>query len=307
MMGLSARMRSHLYINVACLCWAGNMTVGRALRDMIGPWALAGSRSLFTALIFYGLYRLLGRGDEPPLKKDWKAILFMTITGVAGYQLLFYYGLHFTTGINASLIHAASPLVTLAMAWLYLRSPFHGAHIVGGVLSLVGIAVIMSGGDLSNLSELNLNFGDLLLAFGVIMFAGYAVVGRKVMPARSILSLTTLMTFFSVILLLPGGIIEAIIQPPELSWKLAAGIAYVTLFPGVIAFLAWNYGVQEVGPTETMVFMNMTPVYVVIFSAFFLNETLTPSQLSGGALVIGGCLFAALVPALLKKISAARN
>jgi drug/metabolite transporter (DMT)-like permease len=273
---------------------------------MIGPWGLACTRSIFTALIFYILYRLLGTGDEPPLKKDWKAILFMTITGVAGYQVLFYYGLHFTTGINAALIHGITPLATIAMAWFFLRSPFNGAQIVGGVLSVVGIAIIMSSGDLSNLTELRLNFGDLLLTFGVLMFAGYAVVARQVMPARSVLSATALMTYFSVILLLPGGIFEVITEPPELNWSLVAGIAYVIIFPGVVAFLAWNYGVKELGPTETMVFMNMTPVYVVIFSTYFLNETLTGSQLSGGLLVIAGCLFAALVPEILKRTTSTK-
>lgn len=300
----SARFRSHLYINLACLCWAGNMVVGRAMREMIGPWTLVSSRSLFSAIIFYWLYRLLGRGEEPPLRKDWIVILFMALTGAGGYQLLFYYGLHFTTGINASLIHAASPLVTLAMAWVFLRAPFHGAHIVGGLFSILGIAVIMAGGDLARLLELKLNVGDLLLALGVFLFAGYAVVGRLVMPARSILSLTAWMTLFSVLMVLPGGVVEALHQPPEMTWLLVAGIAYITIFPGVVAFLAWNYGVQEIGPTETMVFMNMTPVYVVLFSSLFLNETLTDSQLIGGLLVVGGCLFAALAPAVLRRFAA---
>ena len=72
------------------------------------------------------------------------------------------------------------------------------------------------------------------------------------------------------------------------------GLLYVTIFPGVLAFLAWNWSVKVVGPAEAMAFMNMIPLYVVLLATYLLGEPLQGYQLFGGTLIVGGCLAAAL-------------
>lgn len=293
--GRRAQVQAHLLINLACLIWAGNMTVGRAARELIGPWSLVSLRAVFASFLFYALLKRYGRAGEPPLRSDWKPLLFMTLTGAAGYQAAFYYGLRFTNIINASVIHALAPLATIVLAAVVLKTVIRRPQVVGGWLSVAGVAIVVSGGSWSQLRALRLNPGDLLMLLAVVMWAGYSVAARQVLQRRSLISTTFIMTWMSALIMLPFGLLEMCAHPPAFGWPLVGTLFYVTVFAGVLAFLAWNRAVQTIGPVGAMAFMNMTPLYAAIASTILLAEPLTGVQLVGGILVVGGCLVAALV------------
>lgn len=49
----AAALRAFLWVNLACLCWAGNLGVGRLLRDDIPPWLLVALRTLVAAALLW--------------------------------------------------------------------------------------------------------------------------------------------------------------------------------------------------------------------------------------------------------------
>lgn len=296
-----ARFAPHLWINLACVFWAGNMTVGRALRGHIGPGLIVTLRGALSLVLLVVLVRLLSRREEPPLRQDFGRLCFMAFTGVAGYQGLLYLGLRHTDAINAALMNSAGPLVAMLMAWLALGSVVRPLQWVGAVLSLVGIAVILSGGSLAQLRAIEFNVGDLAMLAGVVMWAGYSVIGRGVMQSRSVLSVTVITSALSLLMVAPWGAWEAASTPPQLTPMVWAGLAYVAVFVGVGALMAWNYGVKAMGPAEAMAFMNMTPLYAVLMSTLLLHEPMRGHQLAGAVLVVGGSLLAALGPEWLRR------
>ncbi len=291
-----ARFLPHLWINLACVFWAGNMTVGRALRGHIGPGLIVTLRGAMSLLLLLILLRFLGTRKEPPLKQDFWLLLFMAFTGVAGYQGLLYLGLRYTDAINAALMNSAGPLVAIVMAWAVLGTTVHRVQWFGGLTSLLGIAVILSGGSVERLLAVRFNVGDLAMLVGVFMWAGYSVAGRIVMRERSVLSVTTITSSMALLMVTPWGLWEAQTAAPVLTPAVWAGLAYMAVFVGVGALLAWNYGVKAVGPAEAMAFMNMTPLYAVVLSTWILHEPMRGPQLVGAVLVVGGSLLAALGP-----------
>jgi drug/metabolite transporter (DMT)-like permease len=291
---VSERLKAHLLINLSCLFWAGNMTVGRALRDLVGGWTIVSARCLLSGLIFLLLLRILEPAGRAHGRSDFPKLLVMALTGIAGYQGALYFGLRFTDAINVSLIHAAAPLVTILMVWIWLGLAIRGAQLVGVLSSAAGIAVIITEGEWQRLGAVSLNPGDLLILLGITLFSVYNVVGRDVMQRRSVLSATAMATLLSALLLLPVGGWEVTQTQPVWGWGTALGLLYVTIFPGVLAFLAWNWSVKVVGPAEAMAFMNMIPLYVVLLATYLLGEPLQGFQVFGGTLIVGGCLAAAL-------------
>lgn len=305
MAGMS-RFLPHLWINLACVFWAGNMTVGRALRGQIGPGLIVTLRGALSLLLLVILVRVLRRTPEPPLRKDFWRLCFMAATGVAGYQGLLYLGLQYTDAINAALMNSAGPLVAMLMAWVLLGTVVRPVQWMGAALSLVGIAVILSGGSFTQLRAVHFNVGDLAMLVGVVMWAAYSVAGRVVMQSRSVLSVTVITSAMSLVMMAPWGLWEMQNTTPQFTPAVWAGLAYVGVFVGFGALLAWNNGVKAVGPAEAMAFMNMTPLYAVLASTLLLHEPMRDYQLAGAVLVLGGSLLAALGPQWAQRRATAR-
>ena len=69
-------------------------------------------------------------------------------------------------------------------------------------------------------------------------------------------------------------------------------LAYVALFPSVVAYIFWNRGVREVGPNAAGVTLQLMPIFGALLAAAFLGERLAGHHWLGGALVLSGILLA---------------
>jgi drug/metabolite transporter (DMT)-like permease len=65
------------------------------------------------------------------------------------------------------------------------------------------------------------------------------------------------------------------------------------LFATTAATLLWNYGVSRVPAAEAGVFVNLEPALGAVLGVVVLGETLGPTGLAGGALIIGAAVMAA--------------
>ncbi len=294
MINKAPRLFAHLALAAACLFWAGNMVVARMLAEYMGGWHVVAGRCLVSAVLFW----LLLKWVEPQQRLQWRPLgvgLFMAITGVVGYQGLLYFGVRVTSVINTSLIHATAPLVTLLMAALVLRSPFGRVQLAAAIVSFLGILVIVTEGDWRILATLSFSQGDLLIMLATVSFSAYSIAGRKVMSQRSVLEVTTLITVWAALIALPLAGWEGQSNPASWSAQAFLGLAYITIFPGVLAMLAWNFAIKVVGPADAMLYMNTVPVIAVVMSVLFLGEQLQFSQGIGGLLVLAGCLASVLI------------
>jgi len=68
---------------------------------------------------------------------------------------------------------------------------------------------------------------------------------------------------------------------------------YIGIAPTVSGFLSWHAGVRRLGSVGAMVFYNTLPLYGALLGHLFLGESSGMAYLVGGALIIGGGLWAA--------------
>lgn len=121
----------------------------------------------------------------------------------------------------------------------------------------------------------------------------YSVLGRQVMRCRSALSTTAFSAFLGLPLLLLAAMWEMRAFAVDAHPGLILAVLYIGIAPTVIGFLSWNAGVRRLGSGRAMVFYNTLPLYGALFGYLFLGEPIGLSHLLGGALVIGGGLWAA--------------
>jgi drug/metabolite transporter (DMT)-like permease len=279
-------------VNLATLTWATNMTLGRWLRDSIGPLTLAAAR-FFIASLFFAALLQRRPAEERRLGRDRWLLLGMALSGVAVFTPILYLGLRFTTAVNATLINGFGPLITGLLSALLIREPMSRRQLTGAIVGLAGVIVLISGGSLAFWQAVRGNVGDLIVLGAVALWGLYSVLGHQVMRHRSALSATALSVFLGLPLLLLAAAWEVQTFPVSLRPEVVLAVLYIGIAPAVIGFLSWNSGVRRLGSSGAMVFYNMLPLYGALLGYLFLGESIGPAHLLGGALIISGGLWAA--------------
>ena len=62
----------------------------------------------------------------------------------------------------------------------------------------------------------------------------------------------------------------------------------MSIFPSVIAFAAWNRGVELIGANRSGPFLHLVPVYTAILGSTLLGEHLAVFHIAGFALILSG-------------------
>jgi drug/metabolite transporter (DMT)-like permease len=217
----------------------------------------------------------------------------MALSGVAAFAPTLYLGLRFTTAVNATLINGFGPLITGLLAALLNQEPMSRRQLAGAAVGLVGILILISGGSLTFWKTARINVGDLITLGAVVLWALYSVIGRRVMRRRSALSATAFSAFLGLPLLLLAAVWELQRFPVHTAPEVVLAVFYIGIAPTVIGFLSWNAGVRRLGASGAMVFYNTLPLYGALLGTLFLGESFGPAHWIGGALIVGGGIWAA--------------
>ncbi len=290
---LKQRPSPYLLLVLTTLFWSGNFVLGRAVRTVMPPLALSFWRwavALFILLPFaWG--RL--RRQWPLLARHWRSLTLLSILGVVNFNTLVYTGLQSTTALNAVMMVSTTPVFIVALSFLLLRQQVTLRQALGIGVSLLGMVAIVTRGQLGVLLEQRLNHGDLWVLGAVLSWALYSVC-LKWRPAEldSLSFMTATVGIGVVFLLLLYG------------WEFSRGsrfqpnaatlgsIAYVAVFPSVLAYIFWNRAVAELGANRAGHFMHLMPAFGAVLSLLLLDERLYPFHAAGIALIAAGLYLA---------------
>lgn len=267
------------------LFWAGNYIFGSLVVTELTPVGLTFTRWLFASILLLMIAQKMEKPDWKEVLKQWPKILGLSLFGIIGYNLFLYYALYYTSPLNASLVNSFNPgLIAIASA-VYLREKISKYHVLGIVISFLGVFIVLTKGNLIKAFEINYNIGDLLILAAVIMWTVYSMIGKKLTTVPPITS-TAVSGMLSAFLLLPVAIYQDI-DYANISTLSLVGLIYIILFPSLCSFVFWNIGVREIGAAKAGIFMNLNPVFTAAIS-WAMGQQITMVQLIGGLLVFAG-------------------
>jgi len=283
------------YLLIATALWAGNAIAGRILvsSGAVSPITLSAVRWGLAALLLFPLgWRVFA--SNSPLWQNKKRFVLLGLFGVGSYNVLLYLALETSTAINVTLIGASMPIWMLFIGAVFYQTKPSVLQLLGAVISLIGVAIVLTRGDLSTLLSMQMVVGDLLIMLATILWACYSWMLSR--PGKSTERqwpwAQFLMAQVFVGLLWTGFFdgfeIAAGNAHLDLNFWTASLILFVAVGPSLIAYRCWGLGVNGAGPTVAAFFANFIPLFTAILSAAMLGE---PPQLFHGvafALIVNG-------------------
>ncbi len=294
--------KNRRYYGMACallatMLWAGAFVVARLAVGQISPMTLGATR-WFMALLILCVFTL------PRVKKEWHIakkflpqIFAAALTGVAAYSPLSYFAAQTTSAINLSLISVTTPIFIVIISSVMGQKQSSNTWI-GCTVALIGSFYLVANGDLEKLVGLQFAAGDILMLLAAVGFAIYSLILRKIPEGLSQLTIMTLMSFFAVLLLIPCVIWES--TQPSMIFNMNGIVFFSIIFSAVcssvIAWLAWNMGLEHAGPATSGMIYYSLPLWGGLFAYLFLGETMGSVHLVSGILIIGGIFWASRAP-----------
>ncbi|WP_156953315.1 DMT family transporter [Afifella pfennigii] len=282
----------YLLLTLAPLFWAGNAVVGRAVVEAFPPVLLAQFRWIGAALLILPFAWRYIRADLPVIRRHFWPLTLLTLSGITVFNTLLYTALAYTTALNVVLLQAAIPLAIALIVFFLYRERLTGGQLAGILVSLFGVATIVSGGDWRVLAELELNPGDAIMLFAVFVYGLYSSLLKR-RPALHWLSFLGVTVTWGAILLLPATAFS-LARGAEVTISagtLLAGI-YVILFPSVLSYICFNRGVDLVGPNRAGPFFHLVPLFGALMSVVLLGEPFTLAHAVGATCILGGVFVA---------------
>ncbi len=279
-------------LTMTVLLWSGNIIVGRAAHASFPPVALTFWRWTLALLILLPFAWPHVRRDAAVLKRAWRVLLILSIFGVSAYNALAYTGLATTTAVNAALLQSSMSPLILIWAFVLFRERPTALQFAGVLVSVIGVLWIIAQGSPRVLLELRLNAGDGFILAGLTAYAIYSVFLRQ-KPAVHPLSLLAVTFAVGAVCLVPFYAAELLagrlITPGA---PAALALAYVAVFPSLIAYLCFNRGVELIGSGRAGQFIHLMPVFASLLAMVFLGERLHAYHLVGAAIIGLGIVIA---------------
>ena len=278
----------YVLLVLTTLMWSGNAVASRLAVNQISPMALTFLRWLAAAGVLAVLARRQVSASWPALAPRWPSILWMGTLGFTGFNALFYAAGYHTTAINIAIFQGSIPVLVLFGALVFYRIPFGPIQGLGFALTLLGVALVATRGELATLRTLSFNIGDVWMLVACLLYAAYTL-GLRNRPAVPGLAFFTVMAGVAAVTSLPLFVAE--ILRGEGRWPTLEGLGillYVSFFPSLLAQLFYMRGVELIGPGRAGLFVNLVPVFGPLLSVLVLGEPFMMHHALGLALVLGG-------------------
>ena len=214
-------------------------------------------------------------------------ILGLGAIGFGMYQMLWPTALQTIPAGDSAFLIAATPVLTALFAAMAGSDTLTRRKLAGALISFVGVGVVVAGGPGLVLGASLI--GDGLTLGAAVCWAVYTSWGAPILASHSPLRTTAWAMVGGSIVLAPIGLSQAAgadwgaVSPG--AW---AGFAYSTLIPAGITNVVVFHGVRLLGPTRITALQFLVPFIAVLMGAAFLDESVQPAQLAGGAVIILG-------------------
>ncbi len=267
-------------------------------------WGFSGASSEYLMEVYYlptqwismvrmlsaGIILLIGlsfkqRDHLKGIWKDgvsWKSLLVFSIVGLMANQLTYLMAISYTNAGTATVLQYIAPVFILVYVSLKNRKRPNTKELVGISLTLIGIFLITTHGNIQSLvvSPVGLSWGIL----SAITLATYNIVPIEIIRKWGSL----VVTCYGMLI---GGVVGALLFQQwriEVHLDLSAlgALFVVVVFGTVIPYTLYLKGVEQIGAVKASMIASVEPLAATLFTAILLGTQFTKIDITGFFFII---------------------
>ena len=280
-------MLGWLVTAIVILVWGVTFVNTRALlRDFSALEILVGRFALAWAALWLARPRQIVKrchGDE------W-LFAAMGFCGIFCYQFLENCAIYYTNASNVAIFVSFGPIVTAALAWVFIKDrSLSAALLIGSLIAIVGVALVSMNGVIN----LHLRpIGDLMALGAMVSWGFYSILIDKVNEKGYPPGYVVRRAFgWSLLMMLPlcvWGVTESGYCALDGSfsvtldwaanierfsnWLNWLNLGFLGLLASAACFAMWNYACKGLGVVRATIGLYLTPIVGAIFAVLFLGE-----------------------------------
>ena len=187
----------------------------------------------------------------------------------------------------ATLIYYVGPILVLLFSPVLFREKLNSRKITSVVLVAVGLVCISGSIALRGMSMRGL----LTAVVSALFYAAVIIFNKRITHTGGMQTAALELDIAFVIVLIYMMLTVGLPHPAvsDIPW-----IAVIGLVNTGLAYLLYFSGLQKLPAQSAALISYVDPVSALVFSALFLHETMTPVQILGAVLIIGGAVFGEL-------------
>lgn len=281
---------SSFFLLFAVVIWGWSFVATKICLESLSPVELLGLRVFVALPILFVLARLKGA----KLVRNPQVFRQLAIGSaiITAHFLIQITGLQYTSATNTGWIISITPLVTVALSYLFLKEQISRFTIIGILVATAGILLLVSHGRLMDLEWLK-SIGDWLILISAHTWAIYTVATRNLTRSQSPLIVTIGVLIPTAVLMFAYMIItsdwNSFLHLPA---KVYVALGVLAILATALAHWFWQEGVRGLGAARAGIFLYLEPIATTTLAVPLLNEEFGVFTAVGGMLVLAGVFIA---------------
>ncbi|WEJ73618.1 DMT family transporter [Pseudomonas sp. PSE14] len=257
-----------------------------AFQELPAMWVIF-ARMALGSLIFLAAWRWRGRIDYRA--GDWKWLLGLAACEPCLYFIFESLALQHTSAAQAGMITALLPLLVAVGAFFLLHEKIARNTWLGFALAVLG-ALWLTLASEANGHAPNPLLGNFYELLAMLCATGYTLLLKHLSARYSPFILTAMQALIGSLFFLPLALATSGLPPAPgpTGWF---ALIYLGSVVTVGAYGLYNFGVSRLPASQATGFINLIPVFTLIFAALFLGEVLSGQQALAAGLVFIGVAF----------------
>lgn len=269
-------------IAIAIILWASAFVGIRMGLQEYSPEGLALLRYLVASALMGVIYYNMPQRNKIDLVDKIK-LFIIGIIGIGVYSLMLNYGeIGVSSGV-ASFITAQSPALTAIFAIIFLGETLTVQRVAGFLVSMVGVVFIAYG----EIGEFTLTPSLLYVLAAMLAGSCYSIMQKPLLKKYNAIEATTYVIWGGTLFLLfhVGKMEHDLVQA---SLYATLTVVYLGIFPAALAYIAWNYVLQNMSVSHTVSYMYTMPFVAAIMGWLLLGEKPAVISVIGAMIAIAG-------------------
>lgn len=254
-------------------------------------------RMLFSVLIMSPIFFIKHTHEIKLItKRDW---IFSTIAGVflAFHFILWFESLNYTSVASSTVLVTLQPLFAFVGTYFFFKEPLTLKTVISGLIAILG-SFLISWGDFQ-VSGTAL-YGDMLALIACAFITGYLLFGQDVRKRISLITYTMVVYSISTICLFLYVIVKGESFGPysSMDWL---WFLLLAIIPNLFGHTLFNWALKWVSTNIISVAVLFEPIGAALLAYIVFSESLIPSQIIGGIVVIVGITLFVIDIKIIKK------